>query len=448
MIRSSLIVTARLIVSIVSITSMASAVAGAQSTSQPVPAPGTVSPLTLDAAIAQARVNSQQYRTAQNAAQLAIEDRTQAHAGLLPSMSGLLQYIYTQPNGTSSGIFVPNDGTHVYYAYVTAHGDVFAPGKWADYHAAAAAAAAAQAKADVASRGLVATVVQNYYTLVAAVRKGASAQQALSEAQQFLQITERQEQGGEVAHSDVVKAQIQVAQRQRDAQDADLVALKARLGLSVLVFPDYRETFAVVDDLQNIVPLPSLESVKSSATENSPDLKAAEASVQQASSSITSARSAFLPSVSIDYWYGIEANQFAIYNPQGQRLLGSAASAQLTVPVWNWGATQSKLRQAHLREQQAHADLTLTQRTLLANVTTFYAEARNAQTQVDSLRSSLDLAAESLRLTILRYQSGEATVLEVVDAQTTLVQARNAYDDGLVRYRLALAALQTLTGTL
>jgi outer membrane protein TolC len=49
---------------------------------------------------------------------------------------------------------------------------------------------------------------------------------------------------------------------------------------------------------------------------------------------------------------------------------------------------------------------------------------------------------------MLRYQAGEATVLEVVDAQTTLLQARNAFDDGLVRYRMALAALQTLTGTL
>jgi outer membrane protein TolC len=37
--------------------------------------------------------------------------------------------------------------------------------------------------------------------------------------------------------------------------------------------------------------------------------------------------------------------------------------------------------------------------------------------------------------------------LELVDAQNTLNQARNAYDDGLARYRVALANLQTLTGT-
>jgi outer membrane protein TolC len=78
----------------------------------------------------------------------------------------------------------------------------------------------------------------------------------------------------------------------------------------------------------------------------------------------------------------------------------------------------------------------------------FYREAQIAGDQVASLRQSLDLSAESLRLTLLRYQSGEVSVLEVVDAQTTLIQARNAYDDGLVRYRVALAALQTITGTL
>jgi outer membrane protein TolC len=39
-------------------------------------------------------------------------------------------------------------------------------------------------------------------------------------------------------------------------------------------------------------------------------------------------------------------------------------------------------------------------------------------------------------------------VLEVVDAQNTFTQSRNAYSDGVIRYRSALAGLQTLTGTM
>jgi outer membrane protein TolC len=58
------------------------------------------------------------------------------------------------------------------------------------------------------------------------------------------------------------------------------------------------------------------------------------------------------------------------------------------------------------------------------------------------------LAAESLRLTTMRYQAGESTVLEVVDAQNTVTLARNAFNDGQARFRVALATLQTLTGSL
>ena len=409
--------------------------------------PDSGAPLTLQRALDLARVNSQQLRSALFNARVATEDRVQARAGLLPGINGFLQHIYTEPNGTPSGVFIANDGPRVYNAWIAAHGDLFSPQRWADYRVAAAAEAVAKARADLAARGLVATILQNYYALVAAVRKAASALQSVGEAQTFLDITQRQERGGEVARADVVKAQIQVEQRLRDAQEAQLNVLKSRLGLSVLVFPDFRESFAVVDDLQDVAPLVPLDTVRTMAAAGNPDVKAAEASVQQESSGLSGARSGYLPSVSFDYFYGINANQWAIYSSEGDRLLGSSASVQMTIPLWSWGAVQSRIRQSQLRLQQARAELSFTQRQLEANTIVFYREAETARQQLDSLRTSLDLSTESLRLTLLRYQAGDATVLEVVDAQTTLTQARIAYDDGLVRYRVALANLQTLTGT-
>ena len=410
--------------------------------------PAADAPMTLQAVLDQARANSQQFRTAQLAANLAAEDRKQARAALLPSVNGFSQYIYTQPNGTPSGVWVPNDGPRIYAMWMNVHGDLFSLQKWSEYRSAAASEAVARARADVAGRGLVATIVTNYYGLVAAQRKLSNAQQGLREAREFFDITQKQESGGEVAHSDVIKAQIQVSQRTRDAQDAELAVLKSRLGLSVLIFPDFRDTFSVVDDLQTITPLLPLTDLTAAAVTNSPDVRVAEASVQQETLGVGVARGGVLPSLSFDYFYGINANEFATYDPEGHRLLGSVAQVQLNVPLWNWGAAQSKLRQAQLRVQAARGDLTLAQRQLQASIATFHREAEVARDQVASLRESLDLSTESLRLTLLRYQAGEVSVLEVVDAQTTLIQARNAYDDGLVRYRVALAALQTLTGTL
>ena len=128
--------------------------------------------------------------------------------------------------------------------------------------------------------------------------------------------------------------------------------------------------------------------------------------------------------------------------------LGSSAVATVSIPIWNWGATQSRVRQAELRKAQAKRELSLAQRKLLADIQSRYAEADASLNELAGLQRSVELAAESLRLAVLRYQNSEGTILEVSDAQTVNAQASEAYQDGAVRYQVALATLQTLTGVL
>jgi outer membrane protein len=154
-----------------------------------------------------------------------------------------------------------------------------------------------------------------------------------------------------------------------------------------------------------------------------------------------------LPAVTADYFYGIDATRFAT-RIDGFSSLGSSGAVGLQLPIWAWGANRSRIKQANLRRNLARVEFSFAQRTLLANLRSFYQELQAARSELDLLNQSADAAAESLRLTTLRYQAGESTVLEVVDAQNTLTSARNAYDDGQVRYRVAQANLQTLTGTL
>jgi outer membrane protein TolC len=402
--------------------------------------------LTLQDAMQRAKQYSQQVYTANIGALLAHEDTVQAKAGLLPTAEAISGYIYTQPNGTPTGIYVPNDGPHVYTELLDLHGEVYNPARRAEYHRIMAAEAVAQAKKDLAERGLVATVTQNFYAMDVAQRKVTNAQSSLGEAKDFQDLSEKQERGGEAARVDVIKARLQVQQRERDLQDAQATLDKARIGFAVILFPNYGQAFTVIDDLDSSPTLPPYAEITDMAGKSNPDIRAAQATVQVQTYAITSARAAYLPTFSLDYFYGLQANQVAIHDPEGHNLVGSSVVAQLNIPIWNWGINKSKVRQAELDLQQAKNDLSLTQRTLLANLESYYLEAQVATSQIASLRESMTDSVENLRLTRLRYTAGESTAQEVVDAQTLLVQARNAYDDGLVRYRLALANLQTLTG--
>jgi outer membrane protein TolC len=403
--------------------------------------------LTLQDALARARANSVQFQAALTDQGVAHEDKVQARAALLPSVTYNNSFIYTEPNGTPSGVFIANNSVHEYLSEGNVH-QAIGYSNYADYRRARALEAVACAKAEVAKRGLVVTVVQDYYGLIAAQRKYANVQQAATEAQNFLDLSKKLENGGEVAHSDVIKAQLQSNDRQRDLREAQLAMDKARLDLAVLLFPDFNLNFTVVDDTQLAPPLVSFDEVVKTAQSRNPDLRASTAGFQAAKFEVASAQSAYFPTLTLDYFYGIDAPQFAAHGPDGTRNLGYAVAATLNIPIWNWGATHSKIVQADLRRKQAERELSQAQRKLQADIRSLYAEAEAARAELDLLKNSADLAAESLRLTNLRYQGGEATVLEVVDAQNTLTQARNAYSDGEVRARTALANLQTLTGTM
>lgn len=401
--------------------------------------------LTLQDALERARKNNPEYRSALTEFGVAKEDRVQSRAALLPNLNYNAGFLYTEGNGTPAARFIANNGVHEYISQGNVHQSISLE-NIAGYRRRRAAEAVAKARSEIAARGLVVTVVRTYYGFVVAQRKYATAQRAATEAQRFLDISQKLEKGGEVAHSDVIKGQIQFLQQQRDLQESELEMNRGRLDLAVLVFPDFNENFSVVDDLQLPEPLPPFPEVQAAAANKNPVLRAALAAVQEANQEVAAAWNGFLPALSLDYFYGIDANQFATRAPDGTRNLGYAATVTLQLPVWNWGANRSKLKQAGLRREQARVELNFAQRQLLGNLRTFYEEAQTARLQLESLNQSADLATDSLRLTTMRYQAGESTVLEVVDAQNTLTQARNAFNDGQARFRVALANLQTLTG--
>ena len=416
----------------------------------PAPLPPTI---TLHDAITLAQQYSVDLGTARTASGTAQEAATIARATLLPNAKLDAGYLYTQGTGVSSQavagsapIFIANNAVHEYITQGNVHQDLSMAGAY-DYRRAQADARAAKARLEIARRGLIVVVVQRFYGLAVAQHKLASAQSAQEEASNFLSLSQKLEAGGEVAHADVIKAQIEANDKQRAFQDATLAVDNARLDLALILFKDFNQNFSIADDLSTPVPLPTIDEVVTQAKQKNPEVAAALAAKKSADYEVTSARADYLPALGFDYWYGLDSTRYA-WKIDGARNVGYAAAATLTVPLWNWGATQAKVRQAELARKQAQLELTTAQKTLLAQIQSLYAEARTSQSELDSLRDSASLAADSLRLTILRYQGGEATALEVVDAQNTLVAARNAYDDGGLRYHVALANLQTLTGTL
>jgi outer membrane protein TolC len=430
----------------------------ATATAVSAPAPATGTPITLEEAIRRAQISDVTYRTAAANKSVAGLDRSIARSALLPGVVYHNQYIYTKPGQqastntlitgtTSTPIFIANNSVHEYVSQGVVTETIGVAGI-ADYRRLSAEAEASAARQEVARRGLVATVIGNYFDVLATERKLGVAQRSAEEAQRFSQLTMKLESGREVAHADVVKANLQLQQRQRDLADAGLAAEKSRLDLAVLLFSDPLTPYTLANDLDQTRVLPTKAEVQADGAKNNPDLRAALQSARAAKFELNAARAAYLPDLSLAYFYGIDAPQFALKGPDGSHNLGYSAVVTLDIPVWDWFATHSRVKQSAIRNDLAKVELTATQRQLVASLEELYNEAAVAAGQLASFDETVRTAAESLRLTNMRYSAGEATVLEVVDAQNSSSAAQSAQVDAAVRYHVAFGQLQTLTGKL
>ncbi len=428
------------------------------------PMPTATGALTLDEAIRRAEANEPAFAAAAAERHATALERKDARAALLPSASFHNQFLFTESNhthttlGTVGGqfdqqgnteaslpVFIANNSVHEYFSQGVVN-ETVGLAQLGAVRLADANAALASAQFEIARRGLVATVVGLFYEVSAGAQRGVIAQRALDEANQFVATTEKREAAREAAHADVLKAQIQQQQRARELAEARLAARKAQLELGVLLNPDPATGYTLAAAALP-PPLPDRAGVETAARVNNPDLRSALASLEANRAQTFTAQAALLPDVALNFTYGIDAPQFAATGYGGARNLGYSASATLDLPLWDWLTTERKIKETRIRADAAKLVLTAAQRRLLADLAEFYAEADTARGQLASLDTSVIAARESLRLTNLRYVDGESTVLDVVDAQNTLISAENAQADGLVRYQVALAQLQTLTGT-
>lgn len=442
-----------LVTAIASASGQMPAEVAAQSPSVPV----TPVSITLEEAIRRAEANEPSYAASTAESKVSSLNRPIARAGLLPSVAYHNQALYTQPNGQQNqagqGVgaqpsprFIANNAVREYASQAVVN-ETLGLGQWAAVRRADAEAARSAAELEIARRGLVSAVTGLFFESIAADNKVVVADRAHAESADFTSLTTKREQAREAAHADVVKAQLAEQQRERDLSDARVAAEKARLELAVLLFPDPRTPFTLTRP-DDAAPLPSHSDVEQAAAKSNPELKSALAALSVSNADVQAARSAYLPDLGLNVTYGIDAPQFAVNGPDKVHNLGYSASVTLDIPVWDWLATEHKVKQSEIRRNATRVALTATQKRLIARLEEAYSEAATAREQLASLDASVATAQESLRLTKLRYTGGEATVLEVVDAQGAFVSAENAREDGRVRYQAARADLQALTGTM
>jgi outer membrane protein TolC len=398
-----------------------------------------------------ANTQASTFQTAILNERIAAEDVRQAQAAFLPKVSTPLSYIYTspaiglppgEPRGPS---FVSADGIGVYDAFVNVSGDFDIAGRLrATLAKNRALLAAAHAGAEVARRELAQAVVEAYYGLALANVQVRAAETNLAAAEEFEHITSLLLSGGEVASVDLTRAQLQTIARRDELDKARASEAVAAGSLRVFVGYDFTRPISTTD-LAIALPIASeYQQFRAEDISRRPEFTQLEQQLRAAREEIRIARADRLPSLSYSVNGGFDTDSMKA--PRLKEHTGVGASISFSIPIFDWGASRSRERQARLRVEVAENERTIALRGFTQQFYAAQAQVTNAATRINLARDGVTKAQDNLSASIARYRAGEAQIVEVTDAQTTLVEQRNALYQAIFDYQTALARLRLATG--
>lgn len=428
--------------------------------SLPGPAPATslttasgqrTPPLSLDEALRLASAVASGFQQAGLNEQIAAEDVKQAQAAFLPRVTAPLSYLYTSPAlGLPPGTprapsFLANNAIGESQVYVNVAGDIDIAGRLrATLEKNRALLAAAHAGTEVARRALAQAVVEAYYGLALATAQRVAAEETLAAAIEFERVTSLLLTGGEVASVDFTRAQLQTIGRRDELEKARANEVVAAGSLRVLVGYDFATPISATD-LNLAAPLDAeLQQFKVDDVARRPEFTQFEAQLRAARQEVRIARAERLPQFSYSILGGVDTD--SLRPPRLKEHTGVSAAVSVTIPIFDWGATRSKERQARLRAQLAENENAAALRGFTQQFFAAQAQVTSAAARVRLAGEGVTQAQKNLSASIARYRAGEAQIIEVTDAVTTLAAQRTALYQALFDYQTALARLRQATG--
>lgn len=413
-------------------------------------------PIALDEAVRLARRNAPASVQSQNAIRQAAGTVRQRYAAFLPTLSmsagastaeGFSLAQVRDPADTNRFISVPRgfdtpwNGNHGLNANLQLFGGGNRIFQLQQARAQLDAAEAADVTQDFA---IALQVKQQYYAVLAARETRLAAQRQLESAEQQLRASTARVQAGAATRSDSLRTSIQVGNARLAILNADNSLANANAALSRLIGSESLVTADPSSEGSDAVSMADDELM--SLAERSPAVVQARANEVAAKHGNRSTWSQYLPTVSVSMGrsYSGRPDEFQLWgDPDLNR---TNTNYSISWNLFNGLNREQQGLQARIAVENAEAQLRDARLNARQQMIQQVGAFRTAEVRVQIQLASVAAGEEDLRVQQERYALGASTLLDVLNSQTTLDQARRDLIQARLDARTAKAQIEALIG--
>ena len=295
---------------------------------------------------------------------------------------------------------------------------------------------AAELQSDMKTRDVIENIESTYYLVTGLQEKVATVNAALALIDSLDRTVQAAFSNGLVTRADALQVQLKRNEMLANQQQLSSGIRLAKRLLCCQIGIEYSDSLTLIEES-----LGSIESLATlNTTSNRPEIRLLELSVEAEQLQRRLTLGETLPQLALmgtAYYGNLIKN-----DPSANAL----AALTLSVPLTAWWETSHKLRQHDIRIAEARMNQEYLNNMMSLEMEKSYSDMMDAAMLIKSDSAALDVARENYRLANLNYAAGVATLSDVLQAHTLLLQAQNAITDRRTTYVVARRRLHDLQG--
>ncbi len=299
---------------------------------------------------------------------------------------------------------------------------------------------------------LVYQVTEAYYRLWQAAELVRVGEQSLERARIHLEYAETRFETGLATRSDILKARVEESNAQLALTRARNTQQTAAGRLNVLMGQPAHQALSIegVSDTRQIdrtgnasEPTQLGDRLTSLAFRHRPDLQSVEQQIRAQEASLGAARSEYFPTLALETNFSTYGTAPTALEPSSSSYMGLS----LSVPLFTGFRQSARVQRESLTLQRLHQERRQVRDQVSEDVWNAYLAMHEARERIANTELLYANADENLRIAEGEYQEGTGSMLELIDAQTALVDADERRIEAFRDYHTALARLRKVTGT-
>ena len=234
---------------------------------------------------------------------------------------------------------------------------------------------------------------------------------------------------GSLARVDLVQLEAQVDQDKYSLVNAQSQLANYKLQLKQLLELHDEEAFEVADpnigDSKVLSIIPDKNTLYAAALQNRPEIRSGQLSIESADLSIKSARTGYMPTVSLSASIGTSnsSGQQTGFGTQIKNNLSNSLGLTLSMPIFDQLQTRTAIRKAKFSKLDKELALQAEEKTLYSSMEKYWLDATTSQLQYIYAKKNRESMQESYNLVSEQFNCGLKNIVELTTGKNNLLQA-------------------------